>query len=445
MSTTIEIFTDYILPNPWQPRERLDGEHIKQLALSIAREGLMQPPVGRWVFPDGRPVHGMGSADLTGSGLRVQLAFGHNRLAAFRWLEDVKNNSNLEGDWSRMPVTIVEMGNDEMFRRAVAENMARQELDPIEVARAMLRYREEFGKTSAEIGELFGLSDSAVRNKIRLLSLPESLQEALRNGEITEGTGRALIGLFDIPEAARAEAEEGEGLRPSVILEAARSGVAPAKIAEMVASLAGRLVPAAGQISVFDLASTVSIETLEAVEAAETPTVEDAPAWMEEESAEEPEDEPEPVDESDEEEFLEEKPDPRVVEPAQRVTVEAVAGTVSQIVTREPAPEKVAVKAQEPVPTPVPAKAAAPVAQAPVQVQAVQVAAAEPEKPVTWEGSTVLLSLTLWPEDSHGGRMVSIGGRLNQGSPRMTMASLADLNLPWQLHEMLESLKGGLK
>jgi hypothetical protein len=82
----IEILLDRIDANPWQPRETEDKEHIKKIALSIAQDGLMQVPVGRWVFPDGTPVHGMGRADLTGSGLRVQLAFGHSRLAAFWWL-----------------------------------------------------------------------------------------------------------------------------------------------------------------------------------------------------------------------------------------------------------------------------------------------------------------------------------------------------------------------
>jgi ParB family chromosome partitioning protein len=441
---TIEIFTDHFLPNPWQPREQIDPEDVKKLALSIAKDGLMQAPEGRWVFPDGTPARGMGSADLTGSGLRVQLAYGHSRLEAFRWLEVVKSHSNLFGDWRKMPVVIRELTDEEMARRGVSENLARKDLNAIEEAHAMRRFRDEFGKTSGEIGEIFGLAESTVRNKIRLLNLPEALQQDLRRGLISEGTGRALLPLYDLPEAARSAAEDGEGLRPSVILEAARSGVAPARVAEMVSALAGRLVPAVGQISVFDLEASVSTETLEAVEAADprqdadplqgaeaaAATVEDAPAWMEEEE------EPELEEEGESGEEAEEVPNPRVVEPEPMPVREAMRAVTPERVM-EIAREVKAVQAQAAVPA-VKAAPAQPQVPAPTP-------AAEPEKPVTWEGSTVLLSLTLWPEDSHGGRMVSIGGRLNQGSPRMAMASLADLNLPWQLHEMLESLKGGLK
>lgn len=223
---TIEIFTDHFLPNPWQPREQIDPEDVKKLALSIAKDGLMQAPEGRWVFPDGTPARGMGSADLTGSGLRVQLAYGHSRLEAFRWLETVKSHSNLFGDWRKMPVVIRELTDEEMARRGVSENLARKDLNAIEEAHAMRRFRDEFKKTSGEIGEIFGLAESTVRNKIRLLNLPEAVQQDLRRGLISEGTGRALLPLYDLPEAARLDAEEGDGLRPSVILEAARSGVA---------------------------------------------------------------------------------------------------------------------------------------------------------------------------------------------------------------------------
>jgi ParB/RepB/Spo0J family partition protein len=200
MMEPIEILLDRIDANPWQPRETEDKEHIKKIALSIAQDGLMQVPVGRWVFPDGTPVHGMGRADLTGSGLRVQLAFGHSRLAAFWWLEELKGKSNLVGDWSHMPVLVREITDEEMFRLAVGENLARKDLTPVEEARAMLRYRDDFGKTSAEIGALFGLAESSVRNKLRLLGLPADLQTALAEGRLSEGAGRALLSLFELPE-----------------------------------------------------------------------------------------------------------------------------------------------------------------------------------------------------------------------------------------------------
>lgn len=164
-------------PNPYQPREREDPEHVKKIALSIAAQGLLQVPVGRRV------------------GDRVQLAFGHTRLAAYQWLLAVQPNSDLAGDWAQMPVELRELTDLEMFEQGITENLARKDLTPIEEARAMRRYKDDFGKTSVEIGSLFGLSDSAVRNKMRLLDLPDETRVLLDQGGISEGTARKLLTL----------------------------------------------------------------------------------------------------------------------------------------------------------------------------------------------------------------------------------------------------------
>lgn len=212
---TIEIRLEYILPNPWQPREKEDPEHIKKIALSIASDGLMQAPVVRLVDADGRgreinevfaklepseTVAVIWDRVFNVLGCRVQLAFGHSRLAAYKWLEEVKASSNLVGDWSRIPVIVRELSDEEMARMAVSENLARKDLSPIEEARAMARFRDEFGKTSAEIGELFHLAESSVRNKMRLLGLPEDIRAALSEGRVSEGAARELLRLFDLPE-----------------------------------------------------------------------------------------------------------------------------------------------------------------------------------------------------------------------------------------------------
>jgi len=164
-----------IQPNPYQPREREDPDHVRKIALSIANQGLLQTPVGR-------RVNG-----------HIELAFGHTRLAAFRWLVDVQPTSNLAGDWSSMPVELRELSDLEMFEMAIRENIDRKDLTPVEQARAMRVYREQFGKTSAAIGELFGLSESAVRNKMRLADLPEPVQQQLAAGKLTEGQARDLL------------------------------------------------------------------------------------------------------------------------------------------------------------------------------------------------------------------------------------------------------------
>ncbi len=195
MNSIHEIQLDHILPNPYQTRESEDPEHVAKIAASIEAEGLLQVPVGRWVFPEGRPVTGMGSGDLTGHGMRVQLAFGHTRLAAFLMLANRAPGGGVNSAWGRMPVAIRELTDEEMFRLAVSENLARKDLSPIEEAKAMLVYRDQFKKTSQQIGQLFGLSDSAVRNKLRLLNLPETVQAAMEKGDLPEAAARRVLSL----------------------------------------------------------------------------------------------------------------------------------------------------------------------------------------------------------------------------------------------------------
>ena len=173
----IMIPLNHIDPNPFQPRTSEDAEHICALAESILREDLLQIPVGR-------NVSGLMSE------LNVQLAFGHSRLAAFKLLVSEGHH-----EFRQMPVSIKPLTDQQMFEYAVTENVTRKNLTPIEEAIAMQRYRDEFGKTSAEIGALFGISDSTVRNKLRLLDLPEVAQEKLKTGELGEANARRLLTL----------------------------------------------------------------------------------------------------------------------------------------------------------------------------------------------------------------------------------------------------------
>ena len=104
------IILDLIDANPWQPRQSEDPEHIKKIALSIAEDGLLQTPVGRWAHPSGKPMPSAAgyepddfAALMIATGWHVQLAFGHSRLAAYKWIVDVQDHSNIEGDYSRSP------------------------------------------------------------------------------------------------------------------------------------------------------------------------------------------------------------------------------------------------------------------------------------------------------------------------------------------------------
>ena len=178
-------------PNPWQTRLVEDPEHVAALVDSIKQDGLLQIPTAR---------------PLTGD--RYQLAFGHSRLAACRQL-------HAQGLFSpNFPLNVQELTDEELFRAAVTENNARKELTAIEIARAMQIYRDDFGKSSHEIGQLFQLSASAVRNKIRLLGLPEETQDQIERGALTESAGRSLLQLQrldpeKVSEVTRSVAEDG--------------------------------------------------------------------------------------------------------------------------------------------------------------------------------------------------------------------------------------------
>lgn len=186
---------EIIESNPYQMRDGEDPEHIAHLADSIARDGLLQLPLAR----------------PTGTGDRVQLAFGHSRLAAYKQLQERSRNGEIVtgGDltnlalYDRMPVMVRELTDEQMFVFGAQENLARKNLTPVEEGKLMVIYREKFGKTSAQIGELFGLSESAVRNKMRLVELPASAQTSLAEGKITENAARRVLSLQAVmrPEA----------------------------------------------------------------------------------------------------------------------------------------------------------------------------------------------------------------------------------------------------
>jgi ParB/RepB/Spo0J family partition protein len=176
--TTKRFPLDQIHPNRFQTRQAEDPADVARLAESIAQVGLLQIPVGR--------PHEGGS---------IELAFGHTRLAAFKALAAEAPDGRV---YTEMSVDVRELSDLEMFELAVRENLDRRDLTPIEEARAMATYRDTFGKTSDEIGELFGLSGSAVRNKMRLLELPAPVQVMIQAGEIQEGAARRLLALSRI-------------------------------------------------------------------------------------------------------------------------------------------------------------------------------------------------------------------------------------------------------
>jgi ParB/RepB/Spo0J family partition protein len=191
MSERTQIELGLIDSNPYQPRMAEDPELVERLALSIGRDGLLQPPAAR-------RVNG-----------RYQLAFGHTRLAAFRWL--VANNYG--EDFARMPLELVDLNDEAMYRHAVTENLQRKDLTPIEEARAMKRAMEDFGYNSQQVGLLFGKNDATVRGKIRLLDLDADFQAKLAAGEMSEGAARKILAVQKVIRPADLEELKKDGPR----------------------------------------------------------------------------------------------------------------------------------------------------------------------------------------------------------------------------------------
>jgi ParB family transcriptional regulator, chromosome partitioning protein len=160
-----EIPVELIDPNPRQPRRSFDDEKLAELAESIRARGVLQPIVVR-PLPGGR----------------YELLAGERRLRAARMagLELIPAMLRHAGDWERLDL-------------ALAENMARQDLNAVEEARACAMLVDDLGLTKEELGRRVGRSRVAISNLIRLLDLPEEALELIESGELSEGHGRAIL------------------------------------------------------------------------------------------------------------------------------------------------------------------------------------------------------------------------------------------------------------
>lgn len=176
------IDTDKISPNPYQPRREFDEDALKALAESIRQYGILQPLVVTRAKEVERPDGGIEA--------RYELIAGERRLRA----------SKLVG-LKAVPAVVRAGESDAMkLELAIIENLMREDLNAIDRAKAFKQLMDEFGLSHTEIGLKVGRSREMVTNSIRLLQLPEHIQQAVVNKEITEGHGRALLMLVDRPQ-----------------------------------------------------------------------------------------------------------------------------------------------------------------------------------------------------------------------------------------------------
>lgn len=156
-----------ITANPFQPRGRFDDEAIRELAASIKTSGVLQPVLVRRNGAEG-----------------YQVVAGERRLRA----------ASLAG-LERIPVILKELDDREMLEVALVENIQREDLNPIEEAKAYQALIEKTKLTHEQISERVGKQRVSVTNSMRLLSLPVEVQDMVSRGTLSAGHGRALLGL----------------------------------------------------------------------------------------------------------------------------------------------------------------------------------------------------------------------------------------------------------
>jgi len=197
-----ELPLEKIVPNPRQPRREFDPEALQALAGSFGEQGVLQPVLVR-----------------PRAGGTYELVAGERRWRAARL-------AGLE----RIPALVRDRGDAAAIEAALVENMARQDLNPVEEARACAALVEELGLSRQEIGRRVGRSRVAVSNLVRLLDLPDEVIDLLQSGALTEGHGRALL-LADDHGARRALAREAaaRGWSVRATEERARASNEPAE------------------------------------------------------------------------------------------------------------------------------------------------------------------------------------------------------------------------
>lgn len=174
------IEADKIKPNPFQPRRNFDEESLKELAGSIREFGVLHP----------LSVTKIETPSEFGTSVEYQLIAGERRLIAAKMV-------GLE----RVPAIIRSVPTDrERLEISIIENIQREDLSPIETARAYAKLQDTFSLTQREIATRVGKSREVVANAIRLLNLPSHIQEAVGRKQINESQARLLLMVSDLKE-----------------------------------------------------------------------------------------------------------------------------------------------------------------------------------------------------------------------------------------------------
>ncbi len=167
--STVKVKLLDIEPNRDQPRKQFDEEALSELSDSIAQHGVLQPLLVR-PMPDGG----------------YQLVAGERRWRASRM-----------AGLTEVPVVIRDLTDAQVAELALVENLQRENLNPLEEANGYKELSDKFGYTQEKISEIVGKSRPSIANALRLLNLPEDVQEMVSSGSLSMGHARAILSLED--------------------------------------------------------------------------------------------------------------------------------------------------------------------------------------------------------------------------------------------------------
>ena len=165
---TLDVDSDLLRPNKFQPRTQMDDERIDDLARSIRANGIIQPIIVRRV--DGG----------------YEIVAGERRWRASQ-----------RAGLLRVPVVVRHIPDERLLALALIENIQREDLNPIEEAHAYRRLADEYQLTQEQIADAVGKDRSSIANYLRLLKLPQEVRAQVGSGALSMGHARALLGLPD--------------------------------------------------------------------------------------------------------------------------------------------------------------------------------------------------------------------------------------------------------
>ena len=173
-----QLLIETIAPSPFQPRQIIDEDELRNLAVSVKQAGVMQPILVR-------PIRA-GAESGSGGGNSYELVAGERRWRAAR-----------QAGLASVPAIVRDLSDQEAAEFAVIENEQRADLSPIERGFAFRQLMDRFGLSHAEIGERVGLDRSSVANTIRLTALEPAIRELIGKGLLSAGHGKVLLSISE--------------------------------------------------------------------------------------------------------------------------------------------------------------------------------------------------------------------------------------------------------